>query len=141
MLITLLQDCISMLFNQNTNTIYEYIKENDAEEVYNTLMKNFGYILLAPQSICYNDIFCSDKEITPKLFYFKWKLSNKEKKEFLINDVKKYHKQLLFNHNFPFIFKFILLISRDEKKVTKKILLKKKRAMRILIMKKLAKEK
>ena len=117
MLITLLQDCISMLFNQNTNTIYEYITENDAEEVYNTLMKNFEYVLLAPQSNCFNDIFCSDKEITPKLFYFKWKLSNKEKKEFLINDVKKYHKQLLFNHNFPFIFKFILLISRDEEKV------------------------
>ena len=113
-LITLLQDCISMLFNPNTNIIYENINIKDAEDVYNTLLKNFEFVLSQPNAICYYDIFSSDKEITPKLFYFMWKLANKEKKESLINNLKLYHKKLILNHRFPFIFKFILLINIDE---------------------------
>ena len=113
-LITLLQDCISMFFYPNTNKIYEKININEAQDVYDTLIKNFEYVLKQPNAICYYEIFSSDKEITSKLFYFKWKLSDKEKKELLIKDLKIYHEKLLLNHSFPFIFQFILLINLDE---------------------------
>ena len=114
LLIALLQDCISMIFIENSYKIYEYITENEAQEIYDTLIKNFEKVLLLPGKFLYNEIFSSDKEITPELFFFKWKLSNKEMKKKLIEDVEKYNKELLIYHSFPFIFKFILLINLDE---------------------------
>ena len=49
-----------------------------------------------------SDIFSSDKEITPELFFFKWKMSDIDDKKLLIEDIKKYHKNLLKYHSFPF---------------------------------------
>ena len=114
LLIALLQDCISMIFIENSIKIYPNITENEAQEIYDILMKNFEKVALLPGKFIYNEIFSSDKEVTPELFYFKWKLSNKEMKNKLIEDIEKYHKELLIYHCFPFIFKFILLINLDE---------------------------
>ena len=114
LLIALLQDCISMLFIGNTTEIYDYITENEAQEIYDILIKNFNAAFKCPGKNIYKDIFSSDKEITAELFYFKWKLSNYENRKVLISDIKRYHKELIKTHSFPFIFKFILLINLEE---------------------------
>ena len=112
-LISLLEDCIAMLFIGNTLYISQYINENGADEIYNILMKNFDKVFQVKGKNIYNDLFSSEKEITSELFFFKWKLSNSEKKEEIIKDVQKYSKDLLKNHSFPFIYKFILLINLE----------------------------
>ena len=114
LLIALLQDCISMLFIEDTTQICENITESDAQEVYDILIKNFNAAFKFKGKNVYKDIFSSDKEITPELFYFKWKMSNYESNKLLIEDIKYFHRDLLKHHSFPFIFKFILLINLEE---------------------------
>jgi hypothetical protein len=115
LLIALLQDCISMLFIEDTTQICENITESDAQEVYDILIKNFNAAFKFKGKNVYKDIFSSDKEITPELFYFKWKMSNYESNKLLIEDIKYFHRDLLRHHSFPFIFKFILLINSELK--------------------------
>jgi hypothetical protein len=104
-----------MLFSdKNLLTIYDFITEDDAQNIYDILNQNFEAVTKLPEKPIYKHIFSSEKEITPFLFIFKWKKSNKEKKKILIDDIKNYHQDLLEHHNFPFIFKFILLISYVE---------------------------
>ena len=117
-LIKLLQDCISMLFLKESELgvlkVDKNIKEEDAIEIYNTLKINFNYVLEEPKIKVYDDIFSSEKQITPELFYFKWKKSKESHKLELLEDIKKFHYKLLKNHRFPFIFNFILLINSDK---------------------------
>jgi hypothetical protein len=116
-LIKLFQDCISMLFFRDNEKkivkIRENIGKNDAQEIYDSLKVNFDAVFKVPGKNVYKDIFDSEKHITSDLFFFKWKLSNKEEKNTLLNDIKYYHDQLLKNHRFPFIFNFIELIDSD----------------------------
>ena len=116
MMIKLFQDCVSMLFNENTLEIDKNIEPKDAKEIYDTLKKNFDKIFEIPGKSLYNKLFSSESQITPELFYFKWKKSNEEDRQKLFNDIKIYHDQLLKNNDFPFIFKLILLIDFDEDK-------------------------
>ena len=111
-LIKLLQVSISMLFSQKESLIiYKKITEKDAQEIYDILKQNIDVIFQQDtSSFIYKEVFSSKKEIMPHLFFFKWKLSNNENKKILIDDIKHYHEKLFNNHNFPFIFKFILLI-------------------------------
>ena len=120
LLIALIQDCISMLFIGNTTDVYDYITESDAQEIYDILIKNLNAVFKFPGKNVYKDIFSSDKEIAAELFYFKWKLSNNESRKVLINDIKRFHKELIKYHSFPFIFKFILLINLEEQNVEEK---------------------
>ena len=117
-LIKLFQDCISMLFIfdqvQKTKIINENIEINDAQEIYNTLKVNIDAIFNIPGKKVYKDLFNSESQITSELFYFKWKKSKEHDKITLLEDIKKYHKELLKNHRFPFIFKLILLIDSDK---------------------------
>ena len=115
-LIFLLQDCISMLFEvkeEESLMVDENINEIDSQEVYDTLMNNFREAFQHPGKNVYRDIFSSNKGITPKLFFFKWKKSNNENKIILIQTIKELHVHLLRTHIFPFIFKFLLYINAD----------------------------
>ena len=117
-LIKLLEDCISMLFKEKENKteIHKNITNNDAKEIYTFLKKNLDAALEVNGKNVYKDIFSSNKDITAELFYFKWKFCNDEEQLSLLNELKDYHKKLLTNHSFPFIFKFILLIYSEENK-------------------------
>ena len=125
-LIKLFQFCISMLFSKDADkkilNVSENIGKNDAQEIYDSLKVNFDAVFNAHEKNIYKDIFDSEKHITSDLFFFKWKKSNKEEKDKLLNDIKNYHEKLLKSHRFPFIFNFIELIDSiseiDEKKST-----------------------
>ena len=125
-LIKLFQFCISMLFSKDNDkkilNVSENIEKNDAQEIYESLKVNFDAVFKGQEKIIYKDIFDSEKHITSDLFFFKWKKSNKEEKDKLLNDIKYYHDKLLKSHRFPFIFNFIELIDSiseiDEKKNT-----------------------
>ena len=114
-LINLIETCISFFFIQETTKINKNITEKDSQEIYDILKVNFDHTLNFTGKNIFIDLFSSDKNIASHLFYFKWKLSKNENKSLIINDLKNYHKVLLKSHNFPFIFKFILLINSELK--------------------------
>ena len=117
-LIKLFQECISMLIISDpilkTKKIKVEIDIEDAKEIYDILKKNFDAVLQVPGKIIYKDIFSSETQITPELFYFKWKKSDDNGKNNLLEDIKYYHNKLLKNHRFPFIFNIILFIDSYE---------------------------
>ena len=100
--IELLEDCISMLLKGEN-----VITENDVNEIYESLIKNFDIVLKMHECKAYREIFSSEKAITCEFFFLIWKLSNKDKKQALIKTLKEYHKNLLRYHRYPFIYKFI----------------------------------
>ena len=115
-LINLFQYCISLL-NPSDKTpkdkeINDELKK-DSEDIYNILKRNIDEVFKCPGKNIYYDLFSSGSKITSELFYFKYKFSNQEGKNNLLKDLKLYHNQLLKNHNFPFIFQFILLIDSE----------------------------
>ena len=114
-LINLVETCISFLFIQETTKINQSITEDDSQEIYNILKVIFDHALKFIGKNIFIDLFSSDRNIASHLFYFKWKLSKNENKSLIIKDLKNYHKILLKYHNFPFIFKFILLINSELK--------------------------
>ena len=114
-LINLIETCISFFFIQETTKINKNITENDSKEIYDILKANFDHSLKFIGKNVFIDLFSSDRNIASHLFYFKWKLSKDENKSLIINDLKNYNKILLKSHNFPFIFKFILLINSELK--------------------------
>ena len=100
--IELLEDCISMLLKGENA-----ITENDVNEIFESLIKNFDLVLKIHECKAYTDIFSSEKAISCEFFFLIWKLSTKEKKQTLIEILKEYHKNLLRYHRYPFIYKFI----------------------------------
>ena len=123
-LIKLFQDCISMLFitepNSKKKVLNEKIENADAKEIYDTLKKNFYAAFKFPEKNIYKDIFSSETQILPELFYFRWKKSNEHDRINLFEDLKNYHDKLLKNHRFPFIFKLILLLDSDKENDSEK---------------------
>ena len=117
-LITLFQDCISMLFVEDFITkqiiIRDKINSNIAKKIYECMKVNINEAFKFQGKKVYKDIFSSESNITSKLFFFKLKLSNKEEKNEILKDLKFYHEKLLKNHSFPFVFDFISLIINDE---------------------------
>jgi len=104
----LFQDCISML-----KPISNFSNKTDANDIYNCFKKNFDEVLKYPGKNVYKSLFDSESQISPELYFFKFKNSNDEEKNILLHDLKAYHNELLKYHSFPFIFKFILLIDSD----------------------------
>ena len=116
-LIELFQDCIAMLFSMNQESkqisIRDNINSNIAKKIYDCMSVNIKEAFKFQGKNVYKDIFSSESNITSKLFFFKWKLSNKEEQNELLKDLKFYHEQLLKHHRFPFVFDFISLIIND----------------------------
>ena len=117
-LIKLLQDCISMLFEFNQEKKIIAIRKNlnseIAKDIYDCLKVNINEAFKCQGQNVFKDIFSSESNIISKLFFFRWKLSNKDEKKEILEDFKFYHKKLLKNHRFPFVFDFISLILSDE---------------------------
>ena len=116
-LINLFKNFISVLFNNDEITDKLHIKEKinkaDVQNIYSMFKISFDAIIKCNDDYLYKNIFSSESEITPELFYFKWELSNQEDKNNLIKDLKIFHDELLKHHDFPFIFKFISLINTN----------------------------
>ena len=124
-LLILYQYLISILFINDDNNeleqiyINEKITQKDAQKIYAILKNLFDIIIKCNESNLNKIIFSSENKITSELFYFKWVLSDKEDKNNLIRDLKLYHDELLKSHDFPFIFKFILLLNQDKNNINK----------------------
>lgn len=114
-LINLIETFISFLFIQETTKINQNIVEEDSLEIYDILKVNFDHALKFIGKNIFIDLFSSDRNIASHLFYYKWKVSKNENNSLIIKELKKYHKILLKSHNFPFIFKFILLVNSELK--------------------------
>ena len=97
--------------NESFNSSFSS-ESNMAKEVYETLKKNIDIIFKYPGTELYNQIFSSENDICGELFYIKWKSDGDD--NYIEKVIKKYHNDLLINHQHPFIFKFLLFAS-DEK--------------------------
>ena len=112
-LITLLEDCIALLFVKDNSKmqINEDIEKKDVQKIYDIVINNLNEVKKFKYSRIYKEIFSSENSICSELFFFKWKLSSDNDKKFLISEIIKFHDELLFAHSYPFIYKFLILIN------------------------------
>ena len=85
-----------MLFSMNQESkqisIRDNINSNIAKKIYDCMSVNIKEAFKFQGKNVYKDIFSSESNITSKLFFFKWKLSNKEEQNELLKDLKFYHE-------------------------------------------------
>ena len=82
------------------------------KEIYETLKKNIDIIFKYPGTELYEQVFSSENDICGELFYIKWKSEGDN--NYIEKVIKRYHNDLLLNHQHPFIFKFLLFASDDQ---------------------------
>ena len=83
-------------------------------EIFDTLKKNIDIISSFQNTEIFNQIFSYNTKICSEFFYLKWKFyrSNNESKN-IEGLLIKYHQDLLKFHISPFIFKFLLILSKN----------------------------
>lgn len=97
--------------NESFNSSFSY-EVNIGKEIYNIIKKNIDIIFKYPGTELYNQVFSSENDICGELFYIKWKTDSDD--NYIQKVIKRYHNDLLLNHQHPFIFKFLLFASDDK---------------------------
>ena len=103
----------SLLKSQNKTS--DSIDEENYD-IYAIFIQNLNIILKYPNSLIFNEIFSASNGICGELFYYKYcsigpdsKMEIKDIRNIIID----YHKNLLLAHDYPFVFKFLLLINKN----------------------------
>ena len=127
----ILEDIIYLLYKlERKNLSYKLTKDNNrknsdssnssieqnknlGKEIFEIFKKNIDIIFKFPKTDLYDEIFSFENEICAEFFYLKWKLEGKNGQNYIENAITKYHKDLLYKHCCPFIYKFIFLISNE----------------------------
>ena len=129
----LFEDLIDLLNKYDNKYIFKknemkYIKYNDSsestlsldhreaeKEMLDIIKKNLDIIFGFKGGELFNTIFNYNTNICAELFYLKWKLNNKNEVEVksIENTILRYHQDLLKTHSSPFIYKFFLMISKN----------------------------